>query len=99
MGSTGGGTANNPDDIDKFFTQTICDQIHLAAVDPEKRNGTVARDFGQDAAAAMAWAIARNREGRNIYYQINRIRGGLNKRADKSDITAIRFAHVDIDPP
>ena len=99
IGSKGAGSAINPNDIDEFFTKTISQQIHLTAIDPENRNGTVARDFCQDAAAAMAWAIARNGEGRNIYYAINCIRDGLNKRADKSDITAIRFAHVDIDPP
>lgn len=89
----------NPQDVREFFEKTIPDQIHLTAIDPKKSLPTVGRDFGEDVAAALVWARERNAEGLNVYYAVNRIRDGLNKRADKGDITAIRFAHVDIDPP
>ncbi len=89
----------NPQDAREFFDKTLQDQIHLTAIDPKKSLPTVGRDFGEDVAAALAWARERNAEGLNVYYAVNRIRDGLNKRADKGDITAIRFAHVDIDPP
>jgi hypothetical protein len=89
----------NPADVLEFFERTIPDQIHLTAIDPEKRMGVVARDFGTDAAAAQAWALQRNTAGLNVYYTINRVRDGLHGKPSKSDIVGVRFAHVDVDPP
>ena len=37
-----------PSDVFEFFETTIADQIHLTAIDPKKRSGLVARDFGTD---------------------------------------------------
>ena len=88
-----------PADTLEFFLKTIPEQIHLTAIDPEKQRYLVAYDFGTDAEAAGAWALERNREGLNVYYTVNRVRDGLHDKPSKTDITAIRFAHVDIDPP
>lgn len=38
----------HPDKIQNFFDKTILDQIHLTAIDPEKVNGAIARNFGTD---------------------------------------------------
>jgi hypothetical protein len=86
-------------DVVEFFEKTIADQIHLTAIDPEKRCPTIARDFGTDAAGAAKWASDRNAEGRNVYYTVNRVREGVNTKPRKEDIVGVRFAHVDIDPP
>jgi hypothetical protein len=89
----------NPADVLEFFERTIPDQIHLTAIDPEKRMGVVARDFGADPAVAQAWALQQNTAGLNVYYTVNRVRDGLHGKPSKSDIVGVRFAHVDVDPP
>lgn len=89
----------NPADVLEFFEKTISDQIHLTAIDPEKSSGTVGRDFGTDVKSAAAWASEKNSAGFNLHYTVNRVRDGLNAKPTKADITAVRFAHVDIDPP
>jgi hypothetical protein len=83
----------------EFFERTISGQIHLTAIDPEKRRPTIGQDFGTDVSAAVKWAAEQNAAGMNVYFAVNRIRDGLHDRAKKEDVTAIRFAHVDIDPP
>ena len=35
----------------------------------------------------------------NVYYTVNRVRSGKATKPSKADITAVRFAHVDVDPP
>ena len=89
---------NLADTVD-FFERTIPDQIHLTAIDPEKSRPTIGQDFGTDLSAAVKWAAERNAVGTNVYFAVNRIREGRHKRAEKKDVTAVRFAHVDIDPP
>lgn len=91
--------AANPQDVREFFEKTLQGQIHLTAIDPKDRQPTVGRDFGDDVEEAVAWALKGNSEGLNIYYAVNRIRDGVNKRASKADVAAIRFFHLDIDPP
>lgn len=89
----------NPTDVREFFEKTIPDQIHLTAIAPEKSRLTVGQDFGTDVNAAAAWASEMNTACYNVYYTVNRVRPGVNKKPEKTDITAVRFAHVDIDPP
>lgn len=91
--------AQNPADVLEFFERTIADQIHLTAIDPEKHRGVAARDFGTNFTDAQIWAQARNAEGFNVYYTVNRVRSGLNAKPAKGDIAEVRFAHVDVDPP
>lgn len=75
----------------------LLDQIHLVAIKPD--GGTTGRDFGTDQEAAIDWATAQNSSGRNIYWTVNRVRSGVDKKPAKVDIVGARFAHVDIDPP
>ena len=79
------------------FLHSISDQIHLVAITPD--GPTVGRDFGTDIARASAWAAEQNRQEKNIYFSVNSVREAVNKKPSKSDITAVRFAHIDIDPP
>lgn len=44
-------------------------------------------------------AMARNADGFGVYFSINTIRAGVTTKPTKDDIVAIRYAHVDIDPP
>jgi hypothetical protein len=81
----------------EFFRTTIADQIHLTAIIPD--GSTNSRDFGANADAAADWAVAQNAAEKNIYFSVNVVRPGINKKATKADIIRIRFAHVDIDPP
>ena len=79
------------------FLHSISDQIHLVAITPDGPTG--GRDFGTDIARASAWAAEQNRQEKNIYFSVNSVREAVNKKPSKSDITAVRFAHIDIDPP
>lgn len=80
------------------FLESIGDQIHLVAIPPE---GGAARghDFSTDIDAAAVWVREQNAEGNNIYFTVNEVRPGVNKKPTKTDIVTVRFAHVDIDPP
>lgn len=74
------------------------DQIHLVYIHP---NGVSVhgRDFGGRVEEALADAAKANANGFNIYWSVNRVATGLNKKPNKHDIRAARFVHVDIDPP
>lgn len=89
------------DTIRKFLTMLADDvgQIHLVIIDPEGSRPVEGRCFGWDVAPALAFAIARNGAGRNIYWTVNEVQRGLHKKPTKADIIGGRFAHVDIDPP
>ncbi|MEE1876813.1 AAA family ATPase [Altererythrobacter litoralis] len=80
-----------------FFAETISDQIHLVAIIPD--GATIGRSFGIDIETAIAWATAQNGQGKNVYWTVNGVRAGVNKKPTKADITHARFVHVDIDPP
>ncbi len=64
---------------------------HLIAIHPEPGHPilSVAHDQFEQ----------RNGEGFGVYFHVNTVRPGLTTKATKRDITAVRFAHVDIDPP
>ena len=89
----------NAADIQEFCHKTIADQMHLTAIDPEKRSSLIARDFGTDVSAAVSWASKLNADGWNIYYTVNAVHSGVYSKPSKADISCPRFAHVDIDPP
>ena len=84
--------------IEDFLVQVGGDAIQLVTF-PATGGPSQARWFGADAAGAAAWAEQRNAAGANVYYSANVVRSGLNKKASKEDVTAIRYAQVDIDPP
>lgn len=83
--------------IRQFISGIICDAIHLAAVVPD--GPLSGRYFGDDCDAAVDWAIERNRQGKNLYWTVNRCHDGVGNKPSKPDIQKVRFAHVDIDPP
>lgn len=84
--------------IEVFLAQSGEAAIHLVAI-PADGGPTQGRWFGADAPAAAAWAAERNAAGANIYWSPNAVRPGLDKKARKEDVAAVRYAHVDVDPP
>jgi Protein of unknown function (DUF3987) len=74
------------------------DQIHLVYLHPNGV-GVHGKEFGTDVEAALEDAARANANGFNIYWTVNYVRPGLNKKPDKASITHARFVHVDIDPP
>lgn len=89
----------NRAEVEEFFEKTMPDQIHLTAIDPEKRRPTIGRDFGTEVQTAADWALARNAERLNVHYSVNLVCSGLDKKPSKPDFIGVRYAHVDIDPP
>lgn len=89
----------NPADVAEFFAKTIPDQVHLSVIDPKRHQPVEGMDFGTNAQAAAMWALERNAAGMNVYYTVNRVRSGVATKPSKGDIIAVRFAHVDVDPP
>lgn len=79
------------------FLEAIGQGIHLCSIVPDGR--CKGRWFGHDIAAATNWAVSENNEGKGIYWTVNLVTEGCNKKPSKTDIVALRFAHVDIDPP
>ena len=71
--------------------------MHLCSIVPD--GDCDGRWFGDDKVSACAWAIDENESGKNLYWTVNRVTPGCNKKPKKSDIISARFAHVDIDPP
>ena len=72
--------------------------MHLALINPD--NGPMqARFFGEDVDGAARWASEHNDQKWNVYYTANVAPPGFNRKPAKRDIVAVRFAHVDVDPP
>ncbi|NBW75524.1 MAG: hypothetical protein EBR34_06945 [Sphingomonadaceae bacterium] len=88
--------AFDPDIVRPLFESL--DQIHLVYIHPNGV-GVHGRDFGDRLEEALADAAKVNANGFNIYWTVNRVATGLNKKPGKQDIRAARFVHVDIDPP
>lgn len=71
--------------------------FNLVAIDPD-REQIVARAFTVDTIdLAPAWIEARQRERKNIYWSVNPLKSPLNKKAEKTDVAAMAWLHVDID--
>jgi hypothetical protein len=88
----------NENDILDFFEKTIADQIHLTTITSD-RGETEGQDFGTDIKAATDWVLDCNRDKKNIYFTVNRVKPRVRKKPTKAQIIGIRFAHLDIDPP
>ncbi len=93
--------APDVDTVREFLTMIADEmgQVHLVAIHPDGNQPVEGRDFGTDESGAVAFAVERNADGRNIYWSVNAVRRGLHKKPTKADIVGGRFAHVDIDPP
>lgn len=74
------------------------EQIHLVYIHPNGV-GVHGYDFRTDIERALTEAGKANADGFNIYWTVNIVRPGLNKKPGKADITHARYVHVDIDPP
>lgn len=80
------------------------DDIHLVSILPDgkpkanPKDGTIGRHFGTNVDQAIEWAASQNAAGRGIYWTVNGVKSGINKKPTKAEITHARMAHVDIDP-
>jgi hypothetical protein len=83
--------------IAAFLSESLATGIHLAWIIPDGPCG--GRWFGNDAQTAATWAASNNASGRTVYWTVNTVGAGLNKKPEKADITSARFVHLDIDPP
>jgi putative DNA primase/helicase len=83
--------------IREFIQVILAGDIHLASIAPD--GPLRGLNFGADVEAAAAWALEQGAENRNIYWTVNVCASGAIRKPTKSEITAARFAHVDIDPP
>ena len=86
-----------PDAIRRFLTDVVRDNIHLVAITLDGR--IRGKWFGDDIEAAVAWACAENRAGKNVYFTANVCKPTAGNKPSKREIKAARFAYVDIDPP
>ena len=87
----------NRDVIEKFLSDVVQTEIHLAAITPD---GVISgKYFGSDVEAATNWVVDQNAQGRGLYYTTNKCHAGVTNKPNKQDIRKARLAHVDIDPP
>lgn len=98
LSSRAGSLTADEASVERFLQLHIRASIQLASI-PAEGGAPRCRWFGGDAQGAAAWAAAQNAQGRNIYWTVNRAQPGLNRKPTKADISSVRFAHVDIDPP
>ena len=71
--------------------------LHLCSIVPD--GSCKCCWFGEDITSAADWAVSENSERKGVYWTVNLALEGCNKKPNKADIVAARFAHVDIDPP
>lgn len=58
-----------------------------------------ARAFDADTVHELpGWLDDLQRRGFNVYFHVNPCRPGLNKKAEKADVVAMEWLHVDVDP-
>lgn len=69
---------------------------HLVAIHPD-RVDIAGHYFGDDSTAALQWAAQWNAARYGIYFTVNETTASGKPRKD--EISAVRFAHVDSDPP
>lgn len=85
---------------DNFIRDYICNSIHLVSILPDAFDSQPrGKWFGDDWQGATTWAEEENKKSRNVYWTLNLVAPGLNKKPKKSDIIGIRGFGVDIDPP
>jgi len=69
----------------------------LTAISVDKKSISTATFLPGQEAAMHDWTESFNGK-RNVYYQVNTVIGLLKKKAERRDIRAVDFLHVDIDP-
>lgn len=80
------------------FLRTIGGPCQLSAIDPEKKRPLVTRTFAPDAEDAARKFLEKFNGNRNLYWAINPPEEGDDKKSKRTDITQVRFLHVDLDP-
>ncbi|WP_321323785.1 DUF3987 domain-containing protein [uncultured Parasphingorhabdus sp.] len=87
------------DAVRSFCVDLVNDgQIHLVSIAPD--SGSISgTDFGCDVDRACKWALEQNEAGKGVYWTVNSVVSGINKKPKKGAISACRYAHADIDPP
>lgn len=69
----------------------------LTCISSDKKN-IETRTFRKDAVPAMTNWIENHQGNRNLYFHVNPVLRDLTKKAEKTDIAALEWLHVDIDP-
>jgi hypothetical protein len=69
----------------------------LTAIEPD-RKGIETRTFGPGSEPAMLEWLAAHGASRNIYFMVNPPTRSLAKKAERTDVAAMAWLHVDIDP-
>lgn len=69
----------------------------LTAIDPDRKS-IETRTFHVRQAEDMRRWIERNNNVRNLYFHVNPTTRDLSKKAEREDIAALAWLHVDIDP-
>ena len=87
----------DPEAISSFL-KIIGGDLHLCSIVPDG-DRCKGKWFGDDAEAATTWAMTENEHGKGVYWTVNCVIPGRNKKATKGEIRAARFLHVDVDPP
>lgn len=74
----------------------------LTAISPDPKRGIATREFrpGQEK-EILSWIADHDRRSWNIYYTVNELlasRAAVHKKAERTDVEAVRYLHVDVDP-
>lgn len=69
----------------------------LTAIHPDKKGSIETRTFGPKSEGAARDWLGRNNGVRNLYWSVNEPTHALSKKAEREDIRAVHFLHVDID--
>jgi len=69
----------------------------LTAIPPDRRSIATATFSGETLSAARRWLNDHNGL-RNLYFHVNPATRALTKKAEREDIAALAWLHVDIDP-
>lgn len=69
----------------------------LTAIVPDRKGISTATFMPSEAGQAVAW-LKRFGQSHNLYYSVNPPRHRMAKKADKEDIAAVHYLHVDADP-
>lgn len=79
------------------FLNAIGHGLHLCSIVPD--GPCRGRWFGDNVVAAIEWASSENGLGKNVYWTVNRVIEGYDRKPRKQDIVAARFVQLDVDPP
>lgn len=70
----------------------------LTAIDPEGKAGALTSTYLPEEQAQSAAFTNRWNGKRNLYFSVNPLRVAMSKKAKATDIAALAYLHVDIDP-